>query len=248
MQRLSLIGCLLGVLTIVQAVAIADEDGFKSLFDGKSLAGWDGNPKLWRVEEDVITGETTAASPVESNTFLIWRGGKPADFELKAEFRLPHAGYGNSGIQIRSWEGPEKWRVSGYQADMDAEIQYTGICYGENYRGILALCGQKVVIGTDHRPKVVEQFGDPKGLAQAIKKQDWNECHIIARGNRIIQRFNGQLMCELTDEDSVARKDGVIALQLHRGPPMKAQFRNIRLKELKGKSGPAQGNELPGPR
>ena len=157
---------------------------------------------LWRVEDGAITGETTAANPAKSNTFLIWRGGKPADFELKAEFRMPNPGFANSGIQIRSWEGPEKWRVSGYQSDMDAENQYTGICYGENYRGILANRGQKVIIGPDHKPKVVEQFGDAKELAKAIKKHDWNQYDIVARGNHIIQKINGQLMCELTDEDT----------------------------------------------
>jgi hypothetical protein len=222
----------ISVLMTVQAFAAADDDGFRPIFDGRSLAGWDGNPKLWRVEDGVITGETTAANPAKGNTFLIWRGGKPADFELKAEFRMPNPGFANSGIQIRSWEGPEKWRVSGYQPDMDAENEYTGICYGENYRGILAQRGQKVVVGTDHKPKVVEQFADSKELARVIKKRDWNEYHVIAQGNRIIQEINGQLMCELTDEDSLARKDGVIALQIHVGPPMKVQFRNIRIKEL----------------
>ncbi len=213
------------------AAVAADDEGFRPIFDGKTLAGWDGNPKLWRVEDGAITGETTKENPASSNTFLIWRGGKPADFELKAEFCMPNPGFANSGIQIRSWEGPEKWRVSGYQPDMDGEDRYTGFCYGENYRGILAERGQKVVIGTDHRPKVVEQFGDSKELAKAIKKHDWNEYHIIAQGNRIIEKINGQLMCELTDEDTVARKDGIIALQIHAGQPMKVQFRNIRLKE-----------------
>ena len=232
MRRFSCFVCLFSVLMIVQVVAAADEDGFKPIFNGKNLDGWDGDPRLWRVEDGAITGETTAANPAQRNTFLIWRGGKPANFELKAEFRMPNPGFANSGIQIRSWEGPEKWQVSGYQPDMDAENQYTGICYGENYRGILAQRGQKVTIGADHKPKVVEQFGDSKELAKVIKKRDWNEYHIIAQGNHIIQKINGQLMCELTDEDTVARKDGVIALQIHAGPPMKVQFRNIRLKEL----------------
>ncbi len=210
----------------------AEDEGFRPIFDGKTLDGWDGNPKLWRVEKGTITGETTAENPAKANTFLIWRGGKPANFELKAEFCMPNPGFANSGIQIRSWEGPEKWRVSGYQPDMEGEDKYTGFCYGENYRGILAERGQKVVIGADHKPKVVEQFGDSKELAKAIKKHGWNEYHIIAQGNHIIEKINGHLMCEVTDEDTVARKDGIIALQIHAGPPMKVQFRNIRLKEL----------------
>jgi hypothetical protein len=214
----------------------AEDQGFHAIFDGKTLDGWDGDPKFWRVEDGVITGETTKENPARRNTFLIWRGGKPADFELKAEFRMPNPGFANSGIQIRSWEGPEKWRVSGYQPDMDADNHYTGICYGEGYRGILAQRGQKVVIGKDHKPKVVQQFGDSKELAKAIKQHEWNEYYIVAQGNHIIQRINGQLMCELTDEDTVARKDGIIAFQIHAGPPMKVQFRNVRLKELEGDS------------
>jgi hypothetical protein len=216
----------------VSALAAAPEEGFRVIFDGKTLNGWDGNPDLWRVEEGAITGETTKEHLIKSNTFLIWRGGKPADFELKAEFRMPNPGFANSGIQIRSWEGPEKWRVSGYQPDMDGKDEWTGCCYGENYRGVLAERGQKTVIGKDHKPRVIELFGDAKELAKLIKHADWNEYDIIAKGNHIIQRINGHLMCELNDEDTVARKDGVIALQLHAGPPMKVQFRNIRLKEF----------------
>ena len=75
-------------------------------------------------------------------------------------------------------------------------------------------------------------FADSNELGATIKKHDWNEYHIIADGNHIIQKINGRLMCELTDENTEARKDGVIALQIHAGPPMKVQFRNIRLKYL----------------
>jgi hypothetical protein len=211
----------------------AEDEGFKPIFDGKTLDGWDGDSKLWRVEDGVITGETTKENPAKGNTFLIWRGGKPADFELKVEFCMPNEGFANSGIQIRSWEEKEKWRVSGYQSDMDFENTYTGICYGENFRGILANRGEKTVIGKDHKPKVVDKFADSADLAKLIKKQDWNEYHIIAKGNHIIQKINGHLMCEVTDEDDKARKDGIIALQVHAGDPMKVQFKNIRLKELK---------------
>jgi hypothetical protein len=222
---------LLALFVLAQA-AVAADDGFKPLFNGKDLTGWDGDAKLWRVENGAIVGETTAANPTKSNTFLIWRGGKPANFELKAQFRMPNSGFANSGIQIRSWEGPGKWQVSGYQSDMDGGDAYTGIVYGEGYRGILAQRGEKVVIGTDHKPKVVERFGSPQELAKAIKKHDWNQYLIIAKGNRIIQKINGKLMVDLVDEDSVARKDGVIALQIHAGPPMKVEFRDIQLKEL----------------
>jgi len=215
------------------AAAAADEPGFRAIFDGKTLDGWDGDPKFWRVDEGCITGQTTQENPAKRNTFLIWRGGQPADFQLKAEFRMPNPGFANSGIQIRSWEGPERWRVSGYQPDMDGDNHYTGTCYGENFRGGLAQRGQKTVIGTNHKPKVVETFGDARELAKLIKLHDWNEYDILAQGNHIVEKVNGHLMCEVTDEDTLARKDGIIALQIHAGPPMKVQFRNIRIKELK---------------
>ena len=233
MSRINIVMTLL-LFTIVQTPAAAVEDGFTPIFNGKDLTGWDGNPKLWRVEDGAITGETTAANrdAAVGNTFLIWRGGKPADFELKTEFRMPNPGFANSGIQIRSWEAPAKWRIYGYQADMDGEGRFMGICYGEHYRGILAHRGQKAVIGPDSKPKVMEQFADGQELLKVIKDRDWNEYHIIARGNRIIQKINGYVFCEVTDEDTVARQDGLIAFQLHEGPPMKVQFRNLRIKEL----------------
>jgi hypothetical protein len=236
MRRLTTLLCLFASLLIAQAVAGADEEGFKPIFDGKTLKGWDGNPKVWRVEDGAITGQTTAESPTAQNTFLIWRGSKPADFELKIEFRMPDAGFANSGVQYRSREEPEKvgkWVVAGYQADMDGDNQYTGILYDERGRGILALRGQKTEVGANHKPKVVEEFGKSDELAKAIKKNGWNEYHIIAKGNRLVQKINGQTMVDVTDNDPQrSRKEGILALQVHAGPPMKVQFRNIRLKEL----------------
>lgn len=231
-RLLLLVGATSSLLIFSRPAFSAEEEGFKPIFDGKTLVSWDGDPKLWRVEDGVITGETAKENPLQYNSFLIWRGGKPADFELKAEFRLPNKGFGNSGIQFRSWEEKEKWRVSGYQADIEAENKYTGICYGENFRGILAERGQKTVIGKNHKPKVVVKFADAAELAKSIEKQGWNEYHVIAKGNRIIEKINGRLMCEVTDEDDRARPDGIIALQLHVGEPMKVQFRNLRLKEV----------------
>ena len=225
--------------TAARAEPPAGADGFRTIFDGKTLAGWDGDPRFWRVEDGCITGQTTKEKPAEHNTFLIWRGddpahpARPADFEIKIEFRMPDDAFANSGVQIRSWEEKEKWRVSGYQPDMDWKDDYTGICYGENFRGILANRGQKTVIGKDHKPKVIEQFAQSADLAKFIKKHDWNEYDITARGNHITEKINGHLMCEVTDEDTLARKDGIIALQIHAGEPMKVQFRNVRLKEFK---------------
>lgn len=218
--------CLLAVLP-----AQAQEDGFKPLFDGKSLDGWDGDPKLWRAEDGTITGETTAENPTKGNTFLIWRQGEIDDFELKAEFKILG---GNSGIQVRSWEEKEKWVVGGYQADIDAGGGYTGILYGERYRGILAQRGQKTVIRDNHKPEAAGVIGDAKELGALVKKEDWNEYHVTAKGYTFVQRINGTVMSECVDEDAAQRRrSGILALQLHAGPPMKVQFRNLRLKRLK---------------
>jgi hypothetical protein len=232
--------CLAKLLTLLIALLaaydVAAEEGFKPIFDGKTLNGWDGNPKFWRAENGAITGQTTATNPAKNNTFLIWRGGRPADFELKLEFRMPNPGFANSGVQYRSREEPQKvgrWVVAGYQADMDGDNQFTGILYDERGRGILATRGQETVVGEDHRPNLVEQFGDANKLAKVIKSRQWNQYDIIARGNHLVQKINGRLMIDVTDNDPNKRKSaGIIALQIHVGAPMKVQFRNIRLKEL----------------
>ncbi|MGQ9576365.1 MAG: family 16 glycoside hydrolase [Thermoguttaceae bacterium] len=212
----------------------AEDEGFKPIFDGKTLEGWDGDPRFWRVEQDAITGQTTPENPTKGNTFLIWRHGELDDFELKAEFRIFG---GNSGIQYRSWEQPDrwgKWVVGGYQADIDSSNTFTGANYGERFRGMLAARGQKTVIGNDHKARLVGQTGDPGELAAVVKKEDWNEYHIIARGFQFTHKINGRVMSEVTDEDAQARRrSGILALQLHAGPPMKVQFRDIRLKRLK---------------
>ena len=223
---------ILALLAMLPLAAMAaEEEGFKPIFDGKSLEGWDGNPKFWSVQDGAITGETTPDNPTKGNTFIIWRGGTPGDFELKLEYRLRNH---NSGIQVRSFEVPDaKWVVGGYQADIAEATQFDGILYGERFRGILAQRGDKTVIGPDHKPKVVGKIGDRDELLKAVKRGDWNEYHIVAKGNVLTHSVNGQQMIECTDEDKeVRRKDGIIAFQLHAGPPMKVQFRNIRLKEF----------------
>ncbi len=228
-------GLLALVLTAQFALPLlaADEAGFETIFDGKTLDGWDGNPEFWRVEEGTLTGQTTKEKPTKSNTFIIWRKGDTADFELKLQYRIVG---GNSGIQYRSFEVPnEKWVIGGYQGDFEAKDRYSGICYGERFRGILADRGQKTVIGDDHKPKVVGSVGDSNELQTKIKKEDWNEYHIIAKGFDFTHKINGHVTCELTDEDKAQRRaSGLLALQLHAGEPMKVQFRNIRLKRLAG--------------
>lgn len=209
----------------------APETGFRSLFDGKTLKGWDGDPAFWRVENGALTGQTTAAKQPEQNTFLIWRGGAPADFELKCDFRL--TGF-NSGIQYRSSEVPGiKWAMKGYQADMDGEQQYTGQIYEERGRGFLALRGQFTYIAPGKKPGMIGSLGDSEQLKSLIHGDGWNSLDIVARGNTLAQTLNGRLMSMLIDDDAENRKlEGLIGIQVHKGPPMKVEVKHIRLKTL----------------
>ena len=207
------------------------ESGFHPIFNGKSMVGWDGDPLFWRIENGALVGETTKEKQPKQNTFLIWRGGQPANFELKLDFRL--TGF-NSGIQYRSIELPNiKWAMKGYQADMDGEQRYTGQIYEERGRGFLALRGQFSYVGEGGKPGVVGSLGDGDELKALIHGDGWNDLHIIARGNTLIQILNGRVMSMLIDDDTKNRKmDGLIGIQVHLGPPMKIEVKNVRLKEL----------------
>ena len=225
----------LAVLWIGVSAAPAAEEGFKAIFDGKSLDGWEGNTEVWKVENGTITGQTSAEKPIKGNTFLIWRQGEVDDFEIRFEYRFATE-KGNSGLQYRSFEDAEKlgkWVVGGYQADFEAGDRFSGILYGEHFRGILADRGQETVIGANHKPKVVRQFGDSKELGKFVKKGQWNSYRVVAQGFKLTHEINGHLTSVCTDEDAqVRRRTGILALQVHAGPPMKIQFRNIRLKRL----------------
>jgi hypothetical protein len=209
-----------------------DNTGFESIFDGKTLNNWDGDPALWRVENGTIVGESTTERPVKPNTFLIWRGGTTKDFELKLEYRINST---NSGIQFRSSALPDvgKWVLKGYQADIDAANTFTGQVYEERGRGFLALRGQFARIAEGGKPKLVGSLGESEALKAFIKVDDWNHFHIIARGNVILQFLNGHMMSAVVDDDPQGRAaEGLLGMQLHAGPPMKVEFRNILLKKL----------------
>ena len=205
------------------------ETGFVQLFDGETLDGWEGTDR-WKVEKGTIVAQTTAENPLRQNTFLIWRGGKPADFELKLEYRITG---GNSGIQYRSSELENSdFAMSGYQSDIDASLRYAGMIYEERGRGFLAPRSQVNYRG----PSVsgtLASLGTSNELREVIKTDDWNEIHIIARGNTLIQIYNGRMMSMLIDDDTAGRAmEGLIGLQVHTGEPMKIEFRNIRLKQF----------------
>jgi len=203
------------------------EKGFVSMFNGKDLSGWEGKPGGWSVEDGAITGQSTEEKPCVKHHYLMWRGGKPGDFELRLSYRIVG---GNSGVQIRSREVPE-WDTSGYQADLEAGTQWTG-CLFEHTRGGIAMRGEKVVIDKSG-DKQVTSLGDPAELYKHVKANDWNEYVIIARGPEIILKINGVVMAHAIDHDQKhAAPNGVIALQMHPGPPMKVQFKNLRIKVL----------------
>lgn len=201
-------------------------DGSVTLFDGQTIEGWDGNPKFWSVEDGAITGQTTTENPAKHNTFLIWRGGTVGDFVLTVEYKI--IGH-NSGIQYRSREVPgQKWVIGGHQADFEAGDNYSGIHYEERGRGILALRGEKRVIGDDGKPQSITKFADSKKLQSYINKEDWNTYQIIAVDQTFIHSINGHITSIVIDKDDDKQvEEGLLALQLHAGPPMKVQFRNF---------------------
>ncbi|MBI4873012.1 MAG: DUF1080 domain-containing protein [Acidobacteria bacterium] len=216
-----------------QAPVPDDNAGFQAIFDGMTLNNWDGDPAFWRVENGAITGETTPERPLKPNTFIIWRGGTTKDFELKAEYRISESG--NSGVQYRSSAVPEagKWVLKGYQADIDGRNNYTGMLYEERARGFLAERGQFVRVAEGGIRKMVGSPGEPDALKALIKVGDWNRIHILARGNAITHLINGRVMSVLIDEDPKGRSaEGLLGLQLHQGPPMKIEFRNLLMKNV----------------
>jgi hypothetical protein len=216
-------------------VAPLVESGFKPIFDGKTLQGWDCDPDFWHVENGAIVGQTTMQHQPKQNIFCIWKGGQPGDFELKLEYKMTGVNNGNSGIQYRSVELPNvaKWVMKGYQFDIDLAQQYTGQIYEERGRTFLALRGQLSYIPNGGKVGSIGSVGDGGQLKSYIKDGDWNEVHIIARGNTLIQLINGHVMSSLVDDDTQNRKmKGEIGIQLHRLPnaAMKMEARNIRLK------------------
>jgi len=229
----------------VLAITSAAED--KPLFNGKDLTGWEGNPKLWSVQDGTITGKTgeDGDTKIKHNTFLVWKGGNVGDFELSLKYRIEK---GNSGIQYRSkLQAPGEFGpiVGGYQADFEAGKTYSGILYEERGRGILAQRGQQTKIvaqvkkaddskAKDFNVEVTGSVGDSNEIQSSIKNEDWNEYKVIAKGNHLQHFINGKKTVDVTDEDSAhAAKDGILALQIHQGPPMVVQFKDIVLKELK---------------
>lgn len=217
------------LLTALVAFGAEPEAGFVPLFNGRNLDGWDGAAGYWRVEDGVITGETTKENPLSYHTYLIWRGGEVADFELRLSFRLAS---GNSGVQYRSRDLGNHV-VAGYQSNIQtAKPGRTAILEEMKNRrgGILTHIGEEVVIGPEGKRTVKANLCDPTKVEATLVKRGWNTMTIIAKGNRLIHKLNGQVVIDATDrETGKAANRGILALQLHSGKPMKVQFKDIRL-------------------
>jgi hypothetical protein len=222
---------LLALLALASTACAED----KNLFNGKDLTGWKGLD-FWSVEDGCITGRTTKEKPTKGNTFLVWQGGDVGDFEFTFKYKIVG---GNSGVQYRSKLVDEKgYVVAGYQADFEAGKTYSGILYEEKGRGILAQRGQKTVIkegAAPNKPKVevAGEVGKSAEIQAKIKSEDWNDYRIVAKGGHLQHFINGVPTVDVTDETAVGAKKGILALQLHAGPAMVVQFKDLVLKEIK---------------
>ena len=207
MSRL-LCGLLLLFVSAILDVPIVrgDDAGFRSLFNGKDLSGWEGDLSLWKVADNAIIGDSAG---IKHNQFLVTRD-EFGDFELKLEFRLKE-GIGNSGVQFRTKRIPNSTEVSGYQADI-----------GENYWGCL--------YDESRHNKVLVKA--PADFEKSLKKGDWNEYFIRAEGDHIVLKVNGVTTVDYKELDAAIARKGVVALQVHSGGPLKVEFRNIRIKTL----------------
>ncbi len=206
-----------------------DDPAFVDLFDGESLDGWKGDERFWSVDEGTILAHTTEDNRPQGNTFLIWEGGEPGDFELVLEYKIESPA-ANSGIQIRSADLGD-FVVRGYQPDIATAPHITGTFYEERGRGTLAQRGERLRIDEEGRTET-ETFGDAAELAEAYDQGEWTEFRIRATGPHFLTWINGVLMTDVIDRAPEARSEGILAIQLHAGSPMTMRFRNIRLKML----------------
>jgi Domain of Unknown Function (DUF1080) len=236
---------ILSALAVCSSLGAADappeQPGMQSIFNGRDLTGWDGDPRLWSVKDGVIHGETTTENPAKGNTFIIWKDGKTADFELRLSFRCNAAN--NSGIQYRSKHITDgkvgnAWVVRGYQHEIRNENKLpnvSGFIYDEGgKRGRICLVGEQATWEADGKKLIKSDLVDAGGFEKLFKLDDWNDVVIIAKGNHIQHYLNNHLILDFTDNNSeLALSDGILALQLHAGKPMWAEFKNIRIREIK---------------
>jgi hypothetical protein len=225
-----------------------DHAGYVSLFDGRSLKDWDGDPSVWHVDNGAIVGVSTNEHPV-TNTYIVYRGFQAKDFDLKLEIKVENGG--GSGIQYRSRTGVPwrladpnlptnlNWLLTGPQADFWSPVSvltsaFTGQFYSENTpEGIIAWRGQVVNTSPGQRPRLVGNIGSRDALGGYVHNNAWNEYLIMARGGTFIHILNGQLMAVNVDDDpgSSNNQPGFVGVELE-GVPAKVSFRNIWMKRL----------------
>ena len=207
--------------------SLAEDDlGFTSMFNGVDLTGWEGQPGWWSVQNGLLTAESTVEKPCTRSHYLYWSGGEPADFDMRCRFRI--SDHGNSGIQFRS-ERRDNWDTWGYQADMDGAGEYMGCLY-QHERGLVAQRGQKVHIDKEGK-KTITTFADAAELLRNIHREQWNSYRILAKGPCISMWINDVLMCEVEDhQPRLGLRRGIIALQMHQGPPMKIEYSDLKIK------------------
>jgi hypothetical protein len=253
LKNTSISGMLIGALLLnschtIRKARYKDKGDFVQIFDGKTLNNWVGDTTYWRVEDSCLVGIVTPETLLKRNSFIIWQGNMPDNFEIRLDYLISDKG--NSGINYRSEkvEGiPNALR--GYQADLNGANTYTGSNYEERKRTTLASQGEKTILpplqispdslqtqikNNQWLPKkVIASLGSPAKLKAAIKTDDWNQYRIVVKGNHLQHYVNGVLMSDVTDNDTVNRKfSGLLGVQVHVGPPMKVAFRNIRVKKL----------------
>jgi hypothetical protein len=222
------------------ASAPAEPAGMEILFNGRDLAGWEGDPRLWSVKDGVIRGETTPELTTNDNTFLIWQGGDVEDFDLRFAFRCSASN--NSGVQYRSRHMTEasaknKWVVCGYQCEcrnQNTPPDTPGFIYDEKGgRKRMCLAGERVTWEADGGKRVLGSLMEAEELANLVRLDDWNDVIIRAEGNHMCHWLNGRLVMSFIDDDPArALEKGIVALQLHAGAPMWTEFRDLRLKRL----------------
>ena len=198
----------------------------QSLFNGKDLSGWKDEAGLFSVKDGVIYG-STHGKKLPSNRFLVWEG-EVGDFELTYEAKV--IGENNSGMMYRAQNHKEKMRLQGNQCDLHPKAEFCGMLYSEaTGRGIVAKRGTKVEVdAASGKPKVTGETTP----ATSVDITQWNTFKVVAKGNHIQHFVNGKLAIDLTDNHKDAKLKGLIGIQLHKGKPMEAYFRNITLKQL----------------
>jgi hypothetical protein len=201
--------------------------GFEAIFNGRDLTGWDGSAAYWKVEEGCLTG--VADGSLKYNRFIVWRGGKVKNFELRIKVKVTPGG--NSGLQYRSTERPDLGEtvVTGYQCDVVSNRpDYNGMLYEERGRRILAHTGERVVVDRDGQPWVVGKFP-----VKEFAPGEWHDYRVLVRGNRHQHWIDEHQTVDVIDLDEKGRKlEGVLGMQVHVGPAMKIQYKDIYLQKL----------------